>query len=190
MRCILKKLGDCREKGNKVQWAFQTFHCALERSFCHPKARKMMRAFLCESMTLPGKKFSPHDLTLSFPTPLSMPFRTSKEELEKELSNVEEELLKLEVDRDILKHRIRMRQAEENVREEGCEGDEDDFNIAVEEEEKRLWEEEIRPERERFEERMYREMELEEARKEEMQETGALSLREGRGQGEGLSDKQ
>lgn len=88
-----------------------------------------------------------------------MRYRTSTEELEKEL-------LEREVDCDILRHRIRYRRAEDAVRATGLKEDHEDFHFEVEMEEERMWEEEIRPERERWEAQMEREMMMEELRKE------------------------
>ncbi len=87
-----------------------------------------------------------------------MPFPTSKEELEKEL-------LELQVQCDILRYRINMRHAEEIVRESGLSEKDEDFLFECEMETRRLWDEETEWEREREEEHFYDELRREEQEK-------------------------
>ena len=84
-----------------------------------------------------------------------MYYKTSKEQLEKEL-------VELEVQCDFLRHRINRRKAEETVLENGIKRDDEDFEFEVEMEMDRLWEEEWDWDRRRFEERMCVEMMREE----------------------------
>ncbi len=79
-----------------------------------------------------------------------MQYRTSKEELEKEL-------LELQVQCDILQRRINMREAEENVKQSGISPDDDEYHFEVEQEIDRLWEEGQKWHSRRFEERIYEE---------------------------------
>ncbi len=87
-----------------------------------------------------------------------MPFRTTKEALEKEL-------LELEVQSGILRHRIHMRTAEETVRASGLTEKDDDYWSELEQETDRLLDDDLEWERRRDEDRMYDEMRREEEEK-------------------------
>lgn len=87
-----------------------------------------------------------------------MSFRTSKKELE-------DELLNLDIQRDVLRHRIHMRTAEENVRATGLTNKDEDFWFEVERETDRLLDEDLEWERRRDEERYYDDLRREEEEK-------------------------
>lgn len=62
----------------------------------------------------------------------------------------EEEMLRLEIERDMMRLRECNERAEEIVRDRGWDEKDDDFQIQIEEEAKRQWSEEMDWERRRF----------------------------------------